>query len=96
MLYHLTTNYYTFSVSDLRLESSTLYSMSRSEADLPLHPVIKTHDDPRSPKGIPTDMVLASFPLNVHRLRLLIPWRNCERICTIPAPRTSSLLRLDI
>lgn len=41
-------------------------------------------------------MVLASFPLNVHPFRLLIPGRNCERICTIHAPRTSSLLRLDI
>jgi hypothetical protein len=69
--------------------------MWRSEADLPLPPVIETHDDPRSLKGIPTDMVLASFPLNVHRLCLLIPWRNCERICAILAPRTSSLLVLD-
>lgn len=58
--------------------------------------VIETHDDPRSPKGIPTDMVLASFPLNVHSLRLLIPWRNRERICTVPAPRTSSLRPLDL
>jgi hypothetical protein len=70
--------------------------MWRSEADLPLPPVFRTHNDPRSPKGIPTDMVLASFPLNVHRLRLLIPWRNCERICAIPAPRTSSLPLLDL
>jgi hypothetical protein len=96
MLSHLTTNYCTFSVWELRLESFTLYSMWRSEADLPLPPVTETHDDPRSPKGIPTDMVLASFPLNVHSLRLLIPWRNCERICTIPTPRASSLLPLDL
>jgi hypothetical protein len=70
--------------------------MWRSEPDLPhTLPVIKTHDDPRSPKGIPTDMVLASFPFNVHRLRLLIPWRCRERICAVPAPRTSFLLPLD-
>ena len=95
MLSHLTTNYCTFSALELRLEFFTLYLMWRSEADLPLPHIIKTHDDPRSPKGIPTDMVLASFPLIVHCFRLLIPRRSCERICAIHAPRTSSPLSLD-
>ena len=78
MLSHLTTNYCTSSVWELRLESFTLYLMWRSEADLPFPSVIKTHDDPRSPKGVPTDMVLAPFPFDVHCLRLLIPRRNRE------------------
>jgi hypothetical protein len=63
--------------------------MWRSEPDL-LHPlVIPIHDDPRSPKGIPTDMVLAPLSINVHYLRLLLPWRHCKRICAITAPCTS-------
>ena len=41
MLSHLTTNYCTFSVWESRLESFTLYSMWRSEADLPLPPLLK-------------------------------------------------------
>ncbi len=40
-------------------------------------------------------MVLASLPLDVHRLRLLIPWGYRERICAVLAPRTSFLLPLD-
>jgi hypothetical protein len=60
-----------------------------SEPDLLHAPLFQFYDDLRSPKGIPADMVLASLPITIHHLRLLLPWRSCERICAVPAPCTS-------
>lgn len=46
---------------------------------------------PRSSrKGIPTNMVLAQFPTDLHRLRLLLHRRHSERVCAVPAPRAST------